>query len=156
MVRRPAVHDMISSRKAPKPLGPYSHAIRVNYPGAMLFVSGQIPIELPSGNVFTGDIKRQAELAFTHLKNIVLDAGFSLDEVVKCSIFLTDMKNFDAVNQIYQKLFVGQTLPARAVVEVSGLPKGVAIEAECIAAKKGEAPKEAEAPKPEPEEEYYE
>ena len=62
-----------------------------------------------------------------------------MDEVVKCSIFLTDMKNFEAVNDVYQKLFVGQTLPARAVVQVSGLPKGVDIEVEAIAVKKGMA-----------------
>ena len=73
MARRDAVHSQIISRRAPKPVGPYVHAVRVDSPGAMLFVSGQIPIELPSGKVFTGDIKRQAELALTHLKNIVSD-----------------------------------------------------------------------------------
>ena len=146
MARRPALHDMITSRKAPKPVGPYSHAVRVNAPGAMLYVSGQIPIEVPSGNVFTGDIKRQAELAFTHLRNIVLDAGFIMDEVVKVHIYLTDMKNFDTVNDVYQKLFVGKTLPARAVVGVAGLPKGVGVEADCIAIKKAE--EEVDAPEP--------
>ena len=104
--------------------------------GEMLFVSGQIPLELPAGQVFTGDIKRQATLALTHLKNIILDSGFSMDEVVKCNIYLTDMKNFDAVNEVYQKLFVGMTLPARAVVQVAGLPKGVGLEADAIAVKK--------------------
>lgn len=137
MARRPSVHDMITSRKAPKPVGPYSHAIRVQNPGEMLFVSGQIPIELPSGTVFTGDIKKQAELAFTHLKNIILDARFTMDEVVKCHIYLTDMKNFDAVNEIYKKMFVGQTLPARAVVQVAALPKEVSIEVDAICVKKG-------------------
>lgn len=136
MVRRPAVHEMITSRKAPKPIGPYSQAIRVTAAGDMLFVSGQIPLELPAGQVFTGDIKRQATLAFTHLKNIILDSGFSMDEVVKCNIYLTDMKNFEAVNEVYQKLFVGMTLPARAVVQVAGLPKGVGVEADAIAVKK--------------------
>jgi 2-iminobutanoate/2-iminopropanoate deaminase len=140
MARRPPVHNMITSRKAPKPVGPYSHAIHVTSPGEMLFVSGQIPIEVPSGNVFTGDIKRQAELALTHLKNIILDAGFSMDEVVKCSIFLMDMKNFEAVNEVYSRMFVGQTLPARAVVQVAGLPKGVGVEVEAIAVKKAAAP----------------
>src|SRR5687767_9351921 len=106
MARRPAVHEMITSKKAPKPVGPYSHAIRIKQPGAMLFVSGQIPIELPSGNVFKGDIKKQAELAFGHLKNIVLDGGFQMDEVVKVTIYLTDLKTYDAVNIAYQNLFV--------------------------------------------------
>src|SRR6478735_156860 len=140
MARRPPVHKMVMSRKAPKPVGPYSHAIHVTAPGQMLFVSGQIPIEVPSGNVFTGDIKRQAELALTHLKNIIFDAGFTMDEVVKCSIYLMDMKNFDVVNDVYSRMFVGQTLPARAVVQVAGLPKGVGVEVEAIAVKKAAAP----------------
>lgn len=139
MARRPAVHEMITSKKAPKPIGPYSHAIKVKQPGAMLFVSGQIPIELPAGTPFLGDIKRQAELALGHLKSIVQDSGFSLDEIVKCTLFLTDLKNFDAVNEVYAKLFVGQTLPARAVVQVAALPKGVGVEAECIAVKQAGA-----------------
>ncbi len=138
MARRPSVHEMIMSKKAPKPVGPYSHAIKVKAPGEMLFVSGQIPIEVPAGTVFTGDIKKQAELALTHLKNIVLDAGFHVDEVVKCSIFLTDMKNFEAVNEVYQRMFVGQMLPARAVVQVAGLPKGVGVEVEAIAIKRAD------------------
>lgn len=135
MARRPAIHEMITSKKAPKPIGPYSHAIRVRQPGPMLFVSGQIPIELPAGTVFLGDIKRQAELALGHLKNIVTDAGFSVDEIVKCTVFLTDLKSFDAVNEVYAKLFVGQTLPARAVVQVAALPKGAGVEVECVAVK---------------------
>lgn len=137
MARRPGIHEMISSKKAPKPVGPYSHAIKVKNPGEMLFVSGQIPIEVPSGNVFKGDIKRQAELALGHLKNIILDAKFTMDEVVKCTIFLTDMKNFETVNEVYQRMFVGQTLPARAVIQVAALPKEVGIEVEGIAVKAG-------------------
>jgi 2-iminobutanoate/2-iminopropanoate deaminase len=137
MARRPPVHEMITSKKAPKPVGPYSHAIRVKQPGPMLFVSGQIPIEVPSGNVFKGDIKRQAEIALGHMRNIVQDAGFALDEIVSCTLFLTDLKNYEAVNGVYQQMFVGQTLPARAVVQVAALPKEVGIEVQCIAVKKG-------------------
>ena len=128
MARRPPIHKQITSRKAPKPVGAYSQAVLIEQPGATLFVSGQIPIEVPSGNVFTGDIKRQAELAFGHVRSIVQDAGFEMDEVVKCSIFLTDLNHFEAGNQVYQTFFVGGSLPARAVVEVSGLPKGVGVE----------------------------
>ena len=139
MARRPAVHEMITSRKAPKPVGPYVHAVKITQPGEMLFISGQIPIEVPSGQVFRGDIKRQAEIALEHVKNIVLDGGFALDEVVKCTIFLTDLENFEKVNQVYQKLFVGMNLPARAVVQVSALPKDVDIEIDAVAIKKGVA-----------------
>ena len=135
MARRDAVHKQILSRRAPKPVGPYVHAVRVESPGATLFVSGQIPIELPSGKVFTGDIRKQAELALTHLKNIVLDADFTMDEVVKCTIFLTNMDDFATVNEVYQTFFTGRALPARAAVEVSRLPKDVNIEVECIAMK---------------------
>ena len=118
MARRAPIHQQITSKKAPKPVGAYSQAVLVEQPGSTLFVSGQIPIEVPSGDVFTGDIKRQAEIVFTHLRNIVQDAGFQMDEVVKCSIFLTDLKNFESINQVYQRFFVGGALPARAVVEV--------------------------------------
>ena len=135
MVRRSAVHDMITSKKAPKPIGPYSHAVRVKRPGSMLFVSGQTPIELPAGTVFLGDIKKQAELSLAHVRNIVLDAGFTVDEIVKTTIYLTDLKNFDVVNDVYAKMFVGQTLPARATVQGAALPKGVGIEVDCIAVK---------------------
>ncbi len=137
MARRDAIHQMVSSKKAPKPVGAYSQAIRVKQAGEMLFVSGQIPIEVPSGKVFLGDIKKQAEIAFAHVKNIVEDSGFTMDEVVKITIYLTNLDNFDAVNGVYQKFLVSQNLPARAVVEVSKLPKGVDIEVDAIAVKKG-------------------
>jgi len=137
MARRPAPHEMIVSKKAPKPVGPYAQAIRIKQPGEMLFVSGQIPIEVPSGNVFKGDIKKQAEIALNHVRNIVQDAGFQMDEIVKCTIFLTDMRNFETVNDVYQRMFVGQSLPARAVVQVAALPKEVGVEVEAIAIKRG-------------------
>ena len=135
MARRASIHEPVVSRKAPKPIGPYAQAVRVKSAGEMLFVSGQIPIEVPSGRVFTGDIKRQAEIALTHVRNIVQDAKFSMDEVVKVTIFLTDLGSFDKVNEVYQKFFIGQSVPARAVVQVAALPKGVAIEVEAVAAK---------------------
>ena len=139
MAKRAAVHEQIISKKAPKPVGAYSQAVKIEKPGATLFVSGQIPIEVPLGTVFTGDIKRQAEIVLGHVSNIVKDAGFALDEIVKCSIFLTDLNNFDAVNQVYQSFFKGNALPARAVVGVSALPKGVGVEIEAIAIKPAES-----------------
>ncbi|MEL7304406.1 MAG: Rid family detoxifying hydrolase [Myxococcota bacterium] len=137
MARRDAIHQMITSKKAPKPVGAYSQALKIKQAGEMLFVSGQIPIEVPSGKVFRGDIKRQAEIAFTHLKNIVEDAGFRMDELVKVTIYLTNLEHFEQVNTIYQKFLVGQNLPARAVVEVSKLPKEVDVEVDGIAVKRG-------------------
>ena len=143
MARRGPIHQQVSSRKAPKPVGAYSQAVLVESPGATLYVSGQIPIEVPSGNVFTGDIKRQAEIAFNHLRNIVQDAGFHLDEVLKCTIFLTNMDDFQTVNEVYSRFFVGGSLPARAAVEVSGLPKGGGVEVEAIAVKKAQVSDDA-------------
>lgn len=137
MARRDAVHQMITSKKAPKPVGAYSQALKIKQAGEMLFVSGQIPIEVPSGKVFRGDIKRQAEIAFNHLKNIVEDAGFRMDELVKVTIYLTNLEHFEQVNTVYQKFLVGQNLPARAVVEVSKLPKEVDVEVDGIAVKRG-------------------
>ena len=139
MAKRPSIHEIVSSRKAPKPVGPYSQAIRTKAPGEILYVSGQIPIEVPSGNVFRGDIKKQADLALNNVRNIVQDAGFTMDDVVKVTIFLTDMKQFDVVNEVYAKFFVGAMLPARAVVGVVGLPKDVNIEIEAVAVKKGQS-----------------
>lgn len=136
MARRESPHDRVNSRKAPKPLGAYSQAIRVNQAGSILFVSGQIPIEVPSGNVFRGDIERQAEIALSHLKTIVEEAGFTLDELTKVTIYLTDLESFERVNSVYQSFLVGSGQPARAVVEVSRLPKDVDIEVEGIAVKK--------------------
>jgi 2-iminobutanoate/2-iminopropanoate deaminase len=136
MAKRTATHDVILSRKAPKPIGPYSQALRVKSPGEMLFVSGQIPIEA-NGKVFSGDIKRQAEIAIMNLRNIILDAKFTMDDIVKVTVYLTDLKQYDAVNEVYQKQFVGQSLPARAVVQVAGLPQQAGIEVEAIAIKKG-------------------
>jgi 2-iminobutanoate/2-iminopropanoate deaminase len=135
MARRNALHEPIQSKRAPKPIGPYVQAIKVKRPGEMLYVSGQIPIELPSGRVFTGDIKKQAELCLSHLRSIIQDAKFSMDEVVKVTIFLTDMKNFEVVNQVYQEFFVGQSVPARAVVQVAALPKEVGVEIEAVVIK---------------------
>jgi 2-iminobutanoate/2-iminopropanoate deaminase len=126
---------MFHSRKAPKPIGPYSQAVLIDRPGATLYVSGQIPIEVPSGRMFTGDIKRQAEIAIGHVRNIITDAGFRLDEIAKVTIYLTDLGNFDAVNAVYQELFVGGGVPARAVVGVAALPKGAGIEVEAVAVK---------------------
>lgn len=133
MARRMGIHTMVQSRKAPRPTGPYAQGVRVEQPGCMLFVSGQIPLEVPTGQVFTGAIQRQAELALTHMKNVVLDAGFELDHVVRCTVYLVDLAHTEVVNAAYQKLFVGHALPARVMVQVAGLPQGVGIEVDAIA-----------------------
>jgi len=139
MARRHTVHQQVVSRKAPKPLGAYSQAVKVENPGEMLFVSGQLPIEVPSGRVFTGDIKKQAQITFANVRNLIIDAKFSMDEVVRVVIYLTDLKDYEVVNTEYAKMFVGASLPARAVVQVAALGEGVSIEVEAMAVKKGKS-----------------
>ncbi len=151
MVRRMGVHETIVSRKVPKPVGNYAQAVLVRQPGEMLFVAGQIPLEPPQGTVFTGAIARQAELVFTHIKNLLAEARFSSADVVRCTIYLTDLGNYTAVDAVYARLLGGLAPPARVVVEVAGLPKGVGIEAEVLAIKPAAAPAAAAEP---PEMEY--
>ena len=137
MPRRNVLHKAVMSRKAPQPVGAYAQAICVDQPGKMLFVSGQIPIELPRGKICTGPIGRQTEICLSHVRNIVLDAGFVMDEVVKCTVYLKDMEDFPAFNEAYRKFFVGAHVPARAAVQVSGLPKDASIEIDAWAVKSG-------------------
>jgi 2-iminobutanoate/2-iminopropanoate deaminase len=139
MARRPAVHEMMTSRKVPKPTGPYPHGVRVTEPGRMLFVSGQIPVQPPMGVVFTGEIRKQAELAFANMRHIVMDAGFSLDELVAVRIYVTDLKHIERIDDEYKKLFNSQAMPARTLVQVAALPKGVGIEVEAQAIKHAQA-----------------
>jgi 2-iminobutanoate/2-iminopropanoate deaminase len=100
----------------------------------MLFVSQQLPAQPPVGQMFTGEIRRQAELALNNVRNIVLDAGFAMDEIVQVRIYVTDLKHFERVEDVYQKLFNSQALPARTVVQVAKLPQdaGIGVEAQAI------------------------
>lgn len=120
---------IINTKRAPAAIGPYSQATKFN---DMVFVSGQIAIN-PANNEFSDeDIQTQTRQVIENLKAILEKADSSLDKILKISIFLTDMKDFDNVNQIYSEYF-GNSLPARACVEVSRLPRGAKIEMEAIA-----------------------
>ena len=116
---------------APAPIGPYSPAIIA---GNQLFVSGQIPLDPLTGTFKNEAIEEAAVQVMENLKNIILAAGFSMNEVVKCSIFLKDLNNFPAVNQIYASYF-SETPPARETVEISRLPMDAIVEISCIAIK---------------------
>lgn len=131
---RSSVKPVISKR-APKAVGNYSAAVTAEC-NQVLYVSGQIPIEMPKGTVFTGDIKKQAEIVMTNLKNTVLDARFQMEDLVKCTIYLTNMEHYEAVNEVYGKFFISKVFPARAVIGVAALPKGVGVEIEAVAVKK--------------------
>lgn len=117
--------------KAPAAIGPYSQAIEVN---GMVFASGQIPLDPTTGNVVEGGIKEQTRQALTNVKAIMEAAGLSLANVVKTTVFMADMSDFAAMNEVYATFFT-EPYPARSAVAVKALPKGVLVEVECIAAR---------------------
>lgn len=118
----------ISTTNAPAALGPYSQAIRS---GGLLFCSGQIPVDPATGNIPEG-AQAQAEQALTNLKSLIEAAGASIDNVVKTLVFIKDMNEFAAINDIYAKYFT-EPFPARTCIEVARLPKDVLFEIEAIA-----------------------
>lgn len=124
--------ESIHTDNAPKALGPYSQAIKV---GDFVFCSGQVPID-PSTNSFVeGGIKEQTRQALINAQNILKEAGLSLANVVKTTVFLSDMDNFADMNEIYAQFFT-KPYPARSAVAVKKLPKGALVEIECIASAK--------------------
>lgn len=120
---------IVLSKDAPEPIGPYSQAVAV---GNLLFCSGQIPIDPKNGQVVTTDVKTQTELVMKNIEAVLKAGGVHFQNVVKATIFLTDMKDFATVNEIYGRYFP-QNPPARSTVQVSGLPKGVNVEIEVLA-----------------------
>jgi len=119
----------ISTEKAPKAVGPYSQAIKT--PG-FVFCSGQIPLDPASGQLVTGSIADQTRQVLTNLSNVLTSAGSDLSKVVKTTVFLKDMKDFEEMNAIYGEFFTQQK-PARSTIQVAGLPKNANIEIEAIA-----------------------
>jgi len=119
---------IINTQNAPAAVGPYSQAISV---GCFLFVSGQIPLDPKTQKIVSGGIKEQTKQSLKNLEAIVKEAGLSLKDIVRCGIFIKDMNDFAAVNEIYAEFF-SEHKPARACVEVSRLPKDALIEIEAI------------------------
>ena len=120
---------IISTPKAPAAIGPYSQAIRSN---GLLFISGQIPIDPENGELIKGDAGEQAERVLKNLQAILEAAGMGLEHVVKTTLYLKSLGNFEKVNSIYKRYFPNNP-PARSTIEVSGLPKNAEIEIEAIA-----------------------
>lgn len=118
--------QIINTDQAPAAIGPYSQAVRV---GNVVYFSGQIPLDPATGNVVEGDITAQARRAFENLKAVAEAAGGSLEKIVRCGLFLTDLSQFAQVNAVMQEYF-SAPYPARSTIEVSGLPKGVLFEVE--------------------------
>jgi len=119
---------VISTDQAPGAIGPYSQAISA---GGFLFMSGQIPLT-PSGDLVTGDIRKQTEQVVANMKGVLTAAGLTPAHLVKTTIFLSSMDHFGAVNEVYGQMFDGEP-PARSTVAVAGLPRGVDVEIEGIA-----------------------
>ncbi|ASA77359.1 RidA family protein [Thermococcus sp. 5-4] len=122
--------ETVLTERAPKPIGPYSQGIIAE--GKFLFVSGQIPINPETGELVSGDIEKQAEQALKNLLAVVEAAGGGAENVVKVTVYIRDMGNYARFNEVYNRYF-SESKPARAVVEVSNLPKGVDVEIEAIA-----------------------
>jgi len=122
----------IKTDKAPAAIGPYSQAIEVQNPAKLLFTSGQIPIDPATGNIVAGDIKAQTRQVLENVKAVLTAGGSSLHKVIKTTVFITDMNEFAAMNEVYAQYF-DQAPPARSTVQVARLPKDSKVEIECIA-----------------------
>ena len=121
--------EVIATEKAPKAIGPYSQAIKAN---GLIFTAGQIAFDPATGQIVEGDIARQTARVLENLKAIVEAAGSSLDKAVKATVFLKDMNDFGAMNEVYTRYFPTHP-PARSTVEVTRLPRDVRVEIDLIA-----------------------
>ncbi len=122
--------NALHSEKAPKALGPYSQAVVA---GGFVFASGQVPIDPATGEFAPGGIREQARQSLTNVANVLAEAGIDLSHVVKTTVFLSDMDDFAAMNEVYSTFFT-EPYPARSAVAVKTLPKGALVEIEVVAA----------------------
>ena len=125
----------LHSQTAPQAIGPYSQAVVVD-PGAIVFLSGQTPIDPATGQLVQGDVQAQTRRVMENLKAVLEAGGMDFSHVVRCGVFLVDMADFPAMNEVYGTYFSGAP-PARTTVQVSGLPKGARVEIDCIAVQGG-------------------
>jgi 2-iminobutanoate/2-iminopropanoate deaminase len=122
---------LIQTEKAPRAVGPYSQGISIES-GKLIFTSGQIPLDPQTGEMVDGGIEEQIERVIQNLKAVLEAGGSGLDRVVKTTVFLKHMGDFQVMNRVYEKHFKNNP-PARSTIEVSALPKGALIEMECVA-----------------------
>ena len=125
--------EIISTKNAPQAIGPYSQAVKT---GNLMFISGQIPLNPETGDLVSGSIEDEANQVLNNIKSICEAAGNSLEDIIKITIFLTDLDNFASVNEVMKEHF-SEPYPARATIEVSGLPLGVNVEIEAIVSTNG-------------------
>ena len=120
---------IITTPEAPAAIGPYSQAIRI---GDFLYTSGQISLDPNSMELITGNIEVETERVLKNIEAILLADGLSLNNIIKTTVYLTDLSEFGRMNQVYEKFFI-ETKPARACVQVAALPKGAKVEIDAIA-----------------------
>ena len=123
------MRNAVTTDNAPKPIGPYSQAI---VEGDFIFLAGQGPTNPATGKVEYGDVASETRQTFANLKAILEAAGSSLDKVVKCNVYLRDIKDFAAMNEVYKTMFQ-QPYPARTTIQAGAFPGGIAVEIECVA-----------------------
>lgn len=121
--------EIISTKNAPGAIGPYSQAVKV---GNMIFTSGQLPLDPENGKLISDDIKKAAQRSLLNLKAVLEAAGSSLDKVVKAVVFVKDLNDFAAINEVYAEFFTANQ-PARSCVQVSKLPMDALLEIELVA-----------------------
>ena len=121
--------EQVITDRAPEAIGPYSQGVKI---GRYVFLSGQIPIDPATGDLVTGSIAEQARQVLTNLKAVVEESGATMNDIVKTTVYITDILLFGDVNEVYADFF-RKPYPARATVQVSGLPRGVDIEIDAVA-----------------------
>ena len=126
------MRQAVATDHAPKAIGPYSQAVIVRGAGNLVFVSGQIPIDPATGEFVPGDVKAQTDRVMRNLTAILEAAGTTMDAVVRCTVYLADMNDFAAMNEVYGSYF-SQPAPARATIQAVRLPKDARVEIDVIA-----------------------
>ena len=121
--------DYVATNRAPQAIGPYSQAIKTN---GLVFTSGQIPLDPATGEMVTGDFAAQVRRVFENLAAVLRESGSGFDRVIRATVFVTDLANFQTLNGIYAEYF-GNHKPARTTVQVAALPKGAGVEIDLIA-----------------------
>jgi 2-iminobutanoate/2-iminopropanoate deaminase len=129
--QREIMRNAILTDKAPKPVGPYSQGI---IEGDFIFLAGQGCINPATGTLELGDVRSETKQTFANLRAVLEAAGSSLDDVVKCNVYLRDINDFAAMNEVYETFFT-RPFPARTTIQAGALPGGIAVEIECIAKK---------------------
>jgi 2-iminobutanoate/2-iminopropanoate deaminase len=127
------IKETVITNNAPQPIGPYSQAIKINCSNlTLVYTSGQIAIEPQSGNLIEGGIKEQTKQVLENVKAVLGESGTNLSNVIKTTVFIKDMNDFSAMNDVYSEYF-GESKPARSTIEAARLPKDALVEIEVIA-----------------------